>query len=399
MVLNVDANRVSLSYGSEATYGTAATGSYQVLRLTGESLKHEVESKFSDELRSDRMRADFIQTGVRAAGGINGELSYGAYDGLFLAGLCDTNEDWTAAETNIVGQTTISFTATDTIADSGSGLAAFDVGEWILVEGSTDNDGIYKLATVAAGTITVTHGTITTESAGDSVSITQLSYATNGTWITGNSYTIERDYEQLTSYEYAIFKGMLVDEFGLNVGVGDVVTANFNFLGSAEESVDTSAGSGYTAAPTNDVLNAINDVYAVFEGGSAVSITDFNFTYKNNHRERLKVGTLGAFEIGSGTIDIEGGMMAYYSDTAPNDYTMYNKYINQTATDFAIVFADNSDLSSANIYVFEFPEAKFSDGQRVAGGINTDVIMDLKFSAIMDATESIAMRICKHPAA
>jgi len=66
---------------------------------------------------------------------------------------------------------TISFTAPDTITDAGAGFGGLVAGGVISLRGSTINDGIYTLATVAAGVITVNEGTIQNEIAGDNVSI------------------------------------------------------------------------------------------------------------------------------------------------------------------------------------------------------------------------------------
>ena len=70
----------------------------------------------------------------------------------------------------VFSDTTVSFTASDTIADSGSGFGIFGVGDVISLRGSTSNDGIYTVATAAAGSITVNEPVVN-EAAGDSVSI------------------------------------------------------------------------------------------------------------------------------------------------------------------------------------------------------------------------------------
>jgi hypothetical protein len=70
----------------------------------------------------------------------------------------------------INAQVTISYTAPNTIADSGSGLGGLIPGDIISVRGSTSNDGIYTVVTVAAGSITVNEP-IVTEVAGDSTDI------------------------------------------------------------------------------------------------------------------------------------------------------------------------------------------------------------------------------------
>ncbi len=69
--------------------------------------------------------------------------------------------------------TTISFTATATISDSGNDLAQFLAADYIEISGSTSNDGTFLVSTTSAGTITVPSG-ITTEGAGASVTITLL---------------------------------------------------------------------------------------------------------------------------------------------------------------------------------------------------------------------------------
>jgi hypothetical protein len=80
-----------------------------------------------------------------------------------------------SAKASIIG-TGIAFVDSDpdTITDSGSGFitAGFDAGDKITVEGSTNNDGDYTLATVAAGTLTLISGdSLTAEGAGARMTI------------------------------------------------------------------------------------------------------------------------------------------------------------------------------------------------------------------------------------
>jgi len=71
-------------------------------------------------------------------------------------------------------ETTISFTAPDLIDDSGSGFGIFAVGDFIEVEGTASNDGIFEIDTVAAGQIQTIEQTIVNESAGASMTITKI---------------------------------------------------------------------------------------------------------------------------------------------------------------------------------------------------------------------------------
>ena len=73
----------------------------------------------------------------------------------------------------VVG-TGISFTGPATIADTGNGLAAFDVNARIEVRGSARNSRVFDVVTSAAGTLTVRPSLITSEVAGPSITITRL---------------------------------------------------------------------------------------------------------------------------------------------------------------------------------------------------------------------------------
>ena len=76
--------------------------------------------------------------------------------------------------------TTIAFVdgggSSDTITDSGSGFvtAGFESTDKIRVIGSASNDGDYQLTAAAAGTLTMATGTLTAETASESVTIYQI---------------------------------------------------------------------------------------------------------------------------------------------------------------------------------------------------------------------------------
>lgn len=67
--------------------------------------------------------------------------------------------------------TGISFTASNTIADSGNQLAVLAVGARIKVRGSPRNSRTFDVVTSAAGSITVRPANITSEGAGAAITI------------------------------------------------------------------------------------------------------------------------------------------------------------------------------------------------------------------------------------
>jgi hypothetical protein len=87
-----DTNRVSLYVLEEATWGTTpASGAFQELRYTGESLVYNVETASSSQIRSDRNVSDVVRTQASTSGDVQFELSYGSFDTL-LEGLMMS--DW-----------------------------------------------------------------------------------------------------------------------------------------------------------------------------------------------------------------------------------------------------------------------------------------------------------------
>jgi hypothetical protein len=133
-------------------------------------------------------------------------------------------------------------------------------------------------------------------------------------------------------------------------------------------------------------MNPVDDVVAIFENKASFGSTRFAFNLRNNLRARLQIATLGAISLGSGTVNIEGTVNAYFESKATMD-----RYLNFSITNLAIIFDDATGTS----YVVDFPSVKFTSGRRVAGAINTDVIAEMAFTAFRDATEGITVRIAR----
>ncbi len=78
---------------------------------------------------------------------------------------------------SIRNKTTISFgdgtgsSSRDELLDSANGLNGFTVGRKVVVSGSTSNDGTYTILAVSKGALEIAAASLTTEVAGDSVSI------------------------------------------------------------------------------------------------------------------------------------------------------------------------------------------------------------------------------------
>jgi len=103
-----ESNQTRLSYLKETVAWNTpeATLEMQALRITGESLIHNIDNITSAEIRSDRNVAALIQASRYSGGGFNFELSHGSFDDILEAAF------FSAWQTNSLknGTTRTSFT-------------------------------------------------------------------------------------------------------------------------------------------------------------------------------------------------------------------------------------------------------------------------------------------------
>lgn len=380
-----NADRVGLAYVEETVFGTTPSGppTLQDLRFTNESLSQNTGTVSSAEIRPDRQVTDVIRTNIGGEGDVGMELSYGAFDEWFEFALQATA--WSSPVT-VGPNATTSFTAPDTIDDSGSGFGSIVANQWIKITGATNavNNGYFKVATAAAGQLTVVEQTIATDSASAATTVVMGGQILNGT--DDRFMTIEKVYSDLSA-QLAVYTGMMVDTFALNVAVEQVLSGSFGFLGKAAASGTATVGDGSnTAAPTNSILNPVDHVVAILEGQASYGVQNFGFNLGNNLRSRLQVATLGAISVGSGKVNLTGTFQAYF-----NDAVVMNKYLGDTASSLSLVVQD----TAGNAYVFDFPQVKYTSGTRVAGGENTDVMADMAFTAYRDAVENVTVRVAR----
>ena len=294
---------------------------------------------------------------------------------------------WTAPVTKTA--ITLSASSVDnSFNDSGSGFA-FTANEWVRVSGfaTAANNGHFKIVSATAAKIVVSGGTLVTEAAGESVTITQGGSITNGT--TKNSFNLERTYTDLTT-ELALYVGCMVNQFNVAIGTNGMIIGSVGMMGQRETSPNTSGGAGYIQAETNEIMNSIDHVSRIYEAAAAISLLDFNITVTNNLREQPVIGTLGPASFGTNPVNISGSFTAYYESK-----TLYDKYLDFTTTSLAIAVQD----TDGNGYVIDMPEVKITDGSRnAAAGLGDDFKVPCTFQAFRDAAEDITIRIVRFAA-
>jgi hypothetical protein len=219
-----------------------------------------------------------------------------------------------------------------------------------------------------------------------------------GTWTTnvlGNgvlakSFTVEKQF--LGATEFIQYRGMMLAGGSVNVEPGSIVTGNFSFLGKGVTATQASVASAApTAAPTNSVVNAIDNISLITEGGSTYTgdVLGLSFEVQNNLRARPAVGVLGASSIGVGRIQVSGSFNTYFSSS-----TEYAKFLAATASSLSFEVTD----AATNKYLIQFPRIRYTNGNPFASGVDTDVVLPLEFTAFMDPGTQETIRITRTPA-
>lgn len=386
-----DSSQVALRSVEESTWGTTPASALDtVAYATSVTGGIEVGNVVTAALRSDYNKPKQIRTTADGNLAVNFELAYGDvpmaswFEGLFRS-------DWSAA-LSVTG-TTISFDASgSTIDDSGSGFATTWANKWVKVSGSTSNDGHYFVTAASSGSLTVSStlgdAPLTTEAAGDSVTVKNDGALLQGTTL--KSYSIERDFADLSSTQYLAQKGCRVSGGSLNVDYTQLVTGTINFVGKPPSAPSgSSVGTGAAnAASTDEVFNATGNVSAVLEGGAAVTanVSSIALNFGSAMRPQHAIASTDPFGIGGNSREWTGTLSLYNDD---NGLAIWEKLRADTASSLYFRLTD----ADGNVLQFSFPAIKYRGGNPDVSGIDQDVILPVEFYCELDDTTSIMGQI------
>jgi len=206
----------------------------------------------------------------------------------------------------------------------------------------------------------------------------------NGTTL--KSFSIEKYFEGLNKYH--TFKGLRVSSMSLDLGAGDMVTGSFAFLGKGIATGTSSASTGTpTAANSNSIFNAVDNVTVLKEGGSTYSdkVMSLSLNVENNLRANQSVGSLEATRIGFGQFNVSGSMSVYFQNQG-----VFDKFVN--GTDSSIEFTLSDGTNSYNVLI---PKVEYTAANVTAGGANSDVMAEVEFTAKYDATNDCTLKITR----
>lgn len=384
MVLAVG-SKYELSYVAESTYGTTpSTPTMLKTRITGDTLDLSKETFLSNELRSDREVTDFRHGNRQAGGALNFELSFDTtFEDFFLALLGASS--WSNAATKT--GTTIAFVNSnpDTITDSGNGFvtAGFEAGDVITVSGATNggNNSTFTIATVVAGTITLTGAaSLTAESAGASVTITAArKFAKIGTAI--KSFSAERRFTD--AGVYSVVTGIRINTMSLSVQPNAIVTGSFGIFGKDF----TSSTSTLDASPTEPGSNAPFDSFTgtIEENGSSIAlVTGVELNVNNNLDPAFVVGSATVAQIFEQRCNVSGTLTMFLQDEV-----LLQKFKNETVSSLELKLSDGT-----NFYKFIVPRLKYGAASAPVSNFG-GVTISMPFQAYRDPTVGASLRIEK----
>jgi hypothetical protein len=386
---------VSVQYKPELTFGAIdpTTGSgtkYFDLLVNSESLDYNLTKVESANINATRSISTVTTSSASASGGIQGELVHGEYDRFLQSTLQST---FTQYGTNGVGgpfTTTTNTTTTLVSSAAFTGAATLLVkGQWIrLTTDGANNGKLVRLSTTVAPTtsiITLHANTPISATSGEAVTI-QASRLMNGT--TQTSFSIQRNVNDVSPVEYFTYRGMTPSKFMLNISSGALSTIGFEFMG--KDGVRGTPGTNPLLASTNTlVASQVNPVHSsvnqtncvIWAGGAALTgtyVKSLALDYDNSLRVQEAVCNLGAVGIGSGTIKCSLKMQLYFAEGA----TFFSQFLANTNTDIIFSTID----PDGNAYVVTVPVASVATYKVNAGGKDSDLLVDVTFTALRDTT-------------
>jgi len=387
-----NSNQVGLAIWEESTFGTLPTGGgddLKSVRFTSESLSKRTSSSISQELRTDRQIADIVRTSIGAGGSIEGEFSYGSAAGVssaqdLLIEAALQSVDWVAAVTNAGTYSGSANSITGTNVSVG-----ITAGRWVRFKDGATLVGYFLVTAVPdANTLTVTPAVSGTITGGGNEEIEAGGYVKNG--ITDRSFSIERSHSDSgMSAVFEQYAGMKVESWAVNFAAAQISQQSFGLLGKTETSAAATMGDGAnTAHVTNDVMNGVDNVYAIRENHTSLGtiVRSVGVSVTNNLFAREAVANLGPISMGSGSFNAAGSLTVYFEDN-----TLLDKYRNWTTTSLTLVLQD----ATGNAYCIYLPKVKLSEASATTPGLNQDVTATFAFQAFRDSTNNEMIRVTR----
>jgi len=377
-------NYTDISYIVEVTNGvTPATPAMQIVPTKGSSLQGNTTTVVSEVIRSDRQIDDLIIVDQDVSGAVDFELSYAPYKPL-ITSLLQT----TAAPETTGAQIDIGFTVTTEVIDTGgTDVSVFNTGDHILIDGATnaENNGVFLVLSSTATTITLAVGSgLVTEAASASVTI-KSNPLRNGV-VAADSYTFMKNITGIVTPVYMYYRGCQISSMNLNFETGSILGGALNVVGLTEDVTETAiAGQTKVDAPAYTLMNSVSSLAITSTGLTAgTSFQTLNLTIDNNINAAKAIGTLGAVDLASFTLNVTADITIYFEDKEA-----YDKYLQSTSFSVTATATDGS----GNVIVVYMPYCKFETLETPIPGKDNFFVLSGSLRALRDPTDDFTVQI------
>lgn len=394
-------SQTQLRFIPESTWGvTPTTGNAIELRMTGESLTHNLTKDSSKEISASRQIRSLAVTDVSASGAINIELSYKEYDPFIAAAMMS---DWVHLGTQgVTAELTGTFDTTDpthdtltlSAATSGADLTTvLKAGYYVRIEGSgVDagllgiNEGYHQLQVDATTTVLKVAKGSFTNMVGKKLKL-------RSSWVkigkVHKSFTIEKHFTDVN--QFWAFSGCKVSKMDLSFTSGGFITGSFDMVGrrGKRDNVTALPGTPVASQPYR-IMSSVSGVLDMRIDGEKIATAYNSYAREltlslDNQMEGLPaLGELGSVEIMAKEAMITGGLTVYLADG-----TLYDDFVDSVTKQFSWVAADEDGHG----YAFVLDRIDFSEMPVTAGGQGQSVMLEGKFTATMGATSNNSLTI------
>lgn len=378
-------SRAGLSFVTEVTFGvTPGSPVFVALPINTHSLDLTKDRVQGNEIQPDRMlRVD--RHGNRQVGGdIAVDLRKGDFDAFLesalMSAFANSTPIATTAAAGSAGTATITFTSQP--------APPFPVGSAITVAGMTPA-GYNGTWTVTACT-TTTVSFLSAATGAQTVAGTIVNRALK-VGVTPRSFSIEDAATDIA--QFRLFTGMTVDTAAISIKPNSMISATFSMVGKdmtiAGTSVDPTKDPSSLNQPFDSYSGAISLGNAAAAMTSVALITGIDFSISNSVTPTFVVGSASTPQLEFGMATVEGTITAYFEDA-----TLINRFINETASAFAVTV---NDPTGASNYTFHFPRVKINGASVPVDGPTGSRIVTLPFVALYDTAENTNIEIIRNP--
>jgi hypothetical protein len=374
----------------ETIPGTTPVGNPQVYRVTSGGLNQSIETIENMELRSDRGRGDTTLVSGSVSGPLNIDWSHKTHDKFLTALLAD---GYVEAGTNgIKTITDMAFnTTTHVISSATTLLPVLEKGQYFKVTGAASplNNGIYRVS----ASVSPTNASITVDTAVKDVGLTATAAScviSSARVKQGNdvlrSFTVERELSDVT--QFFSWSGVYVSSLNLSWADKSALSGNFGFIAKEPEVQGTTTvfpnGTGSAvAATTTPRFNSVTGTTVLIDGitmGDSC-VASFTLDIAANLREIRCLGSgLSAAAITPDQFTITGSSSIFF-DSATSA-SLYGKKLTDLPITFSVLVTD----ADGNGFAVTIPRGKITEATVDVGGLGSDVLMSLNFTASTDST-------------